>query len=164
MASPSWADSAVVQAGKYTWITYKEAYDTVIKVGASIRSLGVGKGGRCGIYGANCPEWVISMQACNAHGIYCVPLYDTLGAGAVEFILCHAEVEIAFIEEKKIGEVLKTFPNATKYLKTIVSFGKVNPEQKEKVEQNGVSIYSWEEFLQLVRFLFIDLARSRNVF
>lgn len=43
MASPSWADSAVVQAGKYTWITYKEAYDTVIKVGASIRSLGVGK-------------------------------------------------------------------------------------------------------------------------
>uniref|UniRef100_A0A0E0FR88 Long-chain-fatty-acid--CoA ligase n=1 Tax=Oryza nivara TaxID=4536 RepID=A0A0E0FR88_ORYNI len=137
------------KAGKYTWITYKEAYDTVIKVGASIRSLGVGKGGRCGIYGANCPEWVISMQACNAHGIYCVPLYDTLGAGAVEFILCHAEVEIAFIEEKKIGEVLKTFPNATKYLKTIVSFGKVNPEQKEKVEQNGVSIYSWEEFLQL---------------
>uniref|UniRef100_A0A0E0JMG7 Long-chain-fatty-acid--CoA ligase n=1 Tax=Oryza punctata TaxID=4537 RepID=A0A0E0JMG7_ORYPU len=137
------------KAGKYTWITYKEAYDTVIKVGASIRSLGVGKGGRCGIYGANCPEWVISMQACNAHGIYCVPLYDTLGAGAVEFILCHAEVEIAFIEEKKIGEVLKTFPNATKYLKTIVSFGKVNPEQKEKVEQNGVSIYSWEEFLKL---------------
>uniref|UniRef100_A0A0D9V466 Long-chain-fatty-acid--CoA ligase n=1 Tax=Leersia perrieri TaxID=77586 RepID=A0A0D9V466_9ORYZ len=137
------------KAGKYTWMTYKEAYDTVIKVGASIWSLGVGKGGRCGIYGANCPEWVISMQACNAHGIYCVPLYDTLGAGAVEFILCHAEVEIAFVEEKKIGEVLKTFPNATKYLKTIVSFGKVNHEQKEKVEQIGVSIYSWEEFLQL---------------
>ena len=28
-----------------------------------------------------------------------------LGAGAIEFILCHAEVEIAFVEEKKIGEV-----------------------------------------------------------
>lgn len=27
------------------------------------------------------------------------------GAGAVEFILCHAEVEIAFAEEKKMGEV-----------------------------------------------------------
>jgi len=25
-----------------------------------------------------------------------------VGAGAVEFILCHAEVEIAFAEEKKI--------------------------------------------------------------
>jgi hypothetical protein len=34
----------------------------------------------------------------------------------------------------------------------IVSFGKVNPEHKEKVEQNGLSIYSWEEFIQLVIF------------
>ena len=31
-----------------------------------------------------------------------------------------------------------------------MSFGKVNPEHKEKVEENGLSIYSWEEFLQLV--------------
>jgi hypothetical protein len=28
-----------------------------------------------------------------------------VGAGAVEFILCHAEVEIAFAEEKKIDLV-----------------------------------------------------------
>ncbi|OAY82753.1 Long chain acyl-CoA synthetase 4, partial [Ananas comosus] len=137
------------EAGKYVWLTYKEVYETVVKVGASIRSCGVQKGGRCGIYGANCPEWVISMEACNAHGIYCVPLYDTLGAGAVEFILCHAEVQIAFVEEKKIGEVLKTFPNSTKFLKTIVSFGNVNPEQKEEVGKHGLAIYSWDEFLLL---------------
>jgi len=40
-------------------------------------------------------------------------------------------------------------------LKAIVSFGKVDPGHKEKVEQNGLSIYSWEEFLQLVRFSFL---------
>lgn len=28
-----------------------------------------------------------------------------LGAGAVEFIICHAEIEVAFVEEKKIVEV-----------------------------------------------------------
>jgi long-chain acyl-CoA synthetase len=28
-----------------------------------------------------------------------------VGAGAVEFVLCHAEVQIAFVEEKKVGEV-----------------------------------------------------------
>uniref|UniRef100_A0A1D1YUB7 Long-chain-fatty-acid--CoA ligase n=2 Tax=Anthurium amnicola TaxID=1678845 RepID=A0A1D1YUB7_9ARAE len=135
------------KAGKYNWMSYKEVYDVVVKVGASIRSCGVEQGGRCGIYGANCPEWIISMQACNAHGIYCVPLYDTLGAGAVEFIICHAEVSIAFVEEKKIAEVLKTFPNSTKFLKTLVSFGKVTPEQKEEVEKFGLTIYSWDEFL-----------------
>jgi hypothetical protein len=31
------------QAGNYTWMTYKEVYDTVLKVGAAIRSCGVGK-------------------------------------------------------------------------------------------------------------------------
>ncbi|XP_025888334.1 long chain acyl-CoA synthetase 4-like isoform X2 [Solanum lycopersicum] len=89
------------------------------------------------------------MEACNAHGLYCVPLYDTLGAGAVEFIISHAEVAIAFVEEKKVPELLKTFPNAAKYLKTVVSFGEVTPQQKEEIEKFGVSLYSWDEFLQV---------------
>ncbi|KAJ6806986.1 long chain acyl-CoA synthetase 4-like [Iris pallida] len=135
--------------GKYVWMTYKQVYDIVMKVGASIRSCGVEKGGRCGIFGANSTEWVISMEACNAHGIYCVPLYDTLGAGTIEFVICHAEVQIVFVEEKKIGEVLKTFPNSTKFLKTIVSFGKVPSEQREEGEKFGLALYSWDEFLLL---------------
>ncbi|KAK4729369.1 hypothetical protein R3W88_022357 [Solanum pinnatisectum] len=135
--------------GKYVWKTYKEVYDIVIKVGNSIRNCGVEKGGKCGIFGANCTEWIISMEACNAHGLYCVPLYDTLGAGAVEFIISHAEVAIAFVEEKKVPELLKTFPNAAKYLKTVVSFGEVTPQQKDEIGKFGVSLYSWDEFLQV---------------
>ncbi|GAV65774.1 AMP-binding domain-containing protein [Cephalotus follicularis] len=137
------------KAGKYTWLTYKQVYDLVIKVGNSIRSCGVDEGGKCGIYGANSSEWIMSMEACNAHGLYCVPLYDTLGAGAIEFIICHSEVAIAFVEEKKIPELFKTFPNSTQYLKTIVSFGKVTSEQREEVKKYSLAIYSWDEFLQL---------------
>ncbi|XAR70180.1 Long-chain-fatty-acid--CoA ligase [Bertholletia excelsa] len=137
------------KAGKYVWLTYKEVHDLVMKVGNSIRSCGVKEGGKCGIYGANCPEWIMSMEACNAHGLFCVPLYDSLGAGAVEFIICHAEVTIAFVEEKKIPELLKTFPNSTKYLRTIVSFGNVTADQKEEVHKFGLAIYAWDEFLLL---------------
>ncbi|XP_047969300.1 long chain acyl-CoA synthetase 4-like [Salvia hispanica] len=135
--------------GKYLWMTYREVYNIVVKVGNSIRSIGIEQGGRCGIYGANSPEWIMSMEACNAHGLYCVPLYDTLGAGAIEFIICHAEVALAFVEEKKISELLKTFPGAASYLKTIVSFGKATPQQKEEAEKYGVTMYSWDEFLSL---------------
>lgn len=150
------------EPGKYVWQSYKEVYDIVIKVGNAMRSCGVEKGGRCGIYGANSAEWIMSMEACNAHGIHCVPFYDTLGANAVEFIICHAEVSIAFIEEKKIPEVLKTFPNTTEYLKTLVSFGKVPPEQREAVEKFGVVIYSWEEFLTLGDGKQFDLQESEK--
>ncbi|CDP12153.1 unnamed protein product [Coffea canephora] len=148
--------------GKYVWQTYKEVYDLVVKVGNSIRSCGIEEGGRCGIYGANCAEWIMSMEACNAHGLHCVPLYDTLGAGAVEFIICHAEVTIAFVEEKKIPELLKTFPNATKYLKTIVSFGKVTSQQKDEIEKFGVVVYAWDEFLLLGENKNYDLPLKRK--
>ncbi|XP_050227208.1 long chain acyl-CoA synthetase 4-like [Mercurialis annua] len=137
------------KAGKYVWQTYKEVYDLVIKVGNAIRSCGVNQGEKCGIYGANCAEWIMSMEACNAHGLYCVPLYDTLGANAVEYIICHSEVSIVFVEEKKISELLKTFPNAAQYIKTIVSFGIIAPEQREELVKFGVAAYSWEEFLKL---------------
>ncbi|XP_077226588.1 long chain acyl-CoA synthetase 4-like [Tasmannia lanceolata] len=150
------------KAGKYVWLTYKEVYDKVVKVGLSIRSCGVEQGGRCGIYGVNCPEWIMSMEACNAHGIYCVPLYDTLGAGAVEYIICHAEVSIVFVEEKKIHEVLKTFPNTTNFLRTIVSFGKVTPEQREETGKFGLALYSWDEFLLLGDDKQFDLPMSKQ--
>lgn len=137
------------KAGKYVWQTYEEVYALVVKLGNAMRSCGFGEGDKCGIYGANSSEWIMSMQACNAHGLYCVPLYDTLGAGAVEFIINHAEVSIAFVEENKISELLKTFPSTTKYVRTIVSFGNVSTEERETVEKSDSKIYTWEEFLQL---------------
>ncbi|KAF7106775.1 hypothetical protein CFC21_107487 [Triticum aestivum] len=135
------------KAGDYAWMTYREVCDVVIKLAASMSNSGVKQGERAGIYGANCPEWIISMEACNALGVCCVPLYDTLGANAVEFITCHAELLIAFVEEKKIGELLKTCHATSKYLKTIVSFGGVTNDQKEEAKNHGLSIFSWEEFL-----------------
>ncbi|KAL1222586.1 Long chain acyl-CoA synthetase 4 [Cardamine amara subsp. amara] len=135
--------------GKYVWQTYQQVYDIVIKLGNSLRSCGVKGEAKCGIYGANSPEWIISMEACNAHGLYCVPLYDTLGAGAVEFIICHSEVSIVFVEETKISELFKTCPKSTEYMKTVVSFGGVTLEQKDQAENFGLVIYAWDEFLKL---------------
>ncbi|KAF8698195.1 hypothetical protein HU200_035714 [Digitaria exilis] len=135
------------KAGEYTWLTYQEVYDVVMKLAASITKSGIKQGECCGIYGANCPEWIISMEACNALGVCCVPLYDSLGAGAVEFTICHAEIQIVFVEEKKIGELLKTCHTTSKYLKTIISFGGVTNDHKDEAKNHGLSIFSWEEFL-----------------
>uniref|UniRef100_A0A7N1A5R4 Long-chain-fatty-acid--CoA ligase n=1 Tax=Kalanchoe fedtschenkoi TaxID=63787 RepID=A0A7N1A5R4_KALFE len=150
------------KAGKYEWQTYKQVYDTVMKVGNAIRSCGIEPGGRCGIYGSNSAEWIMSMEACNAHGMYCVPLYDTLGAGAVEFIICHAEVKIVFVEEKKIPELMKALPNATDNLRTLVSFGKISPEQREEIGKLGLAVYAWDEFVQLGEGKQFDLPATKK--
>ncbi|KAG5526555.1 hypothetical protein RHGRI_032735 [Rhododendron griersonianum] len=139
------------KAGPYVWITYGEAYDSALSIGSAIRSRGVNPGDRCGIYGSNCPEWIISMEACNSHAITYVPLYDTLGPNAVEFIINHAEVSIAFIQENKIPAVLTCLPKCSSYLKTIVSFGEISGIQKKEAEDLGVSCFSWKEFALLGR-------------
>ncbi|KAL5562569.1 hypothetical protein UlMin_032316 [Ulmus minor] len=138
-------------AGPYVWLTYQEVYDAVIKMGSAIRSCGINPGDRCGIYGSNCPEWIIAMQACYGHGITYVPLYDTLGPNAVEFIVNHAEVSLAFVQENKIPAILSCLPNCSTLLKTIVSFANVSSTQKKEAEELGVSCFSWEEFSQLGR-------------
>jgi len=136
-------------AGAYEWQSYQQVYDTVIKLGAAMRHVGVNPKGRCGIYGMNCPEWLTSMEACNAHSIVCVPLYDTLGLKAVEYIANHAEISIAIVQEAKLPLMIESLPNCTTSLKTVVSFGGVKAEQKSKAEESNVALYTWEEFLNL---------------
>ncbi|CAI5533048.1 unnamed protein product, partial [Closterium sp. Naga37s-1] len=56
------------------------------------------KNAKVGIYGINSPEWFMAMEACNCQSMQCVPLYDTLGAEAVSFILNHAEVALVVVQ------------------------------------------------------------------
>ncbi|XP_078430538.1 long-chain acyl-CoA synthetase 2 [Wolffia australiana] len=136
-------------AGQYAWQTYEQVYDEAIQVGSAMRERLVNPGDRCGIYGTNCPKWVIAMEACNSHGICYVPLYDTLGAHAVEFIINHAEVSIAFVQESKLSSILACLPKCSSHLKTIVSFGEVSQAQEKEASQLGVSCFSWKEFSSL---------------
>ncbi|XP_020099651.1 long chain acyl-CoA synthetase 2 [Ananas comosus] len=135
------------KVGTYVWQTYEEVYHKVMKIGSCMRSCGINPGDRCGIYGSNCPEWVIAMEACTSQGIVYVPLYDTLGANAVEFIIGHAEISTAFVQEIKIPSILACLPRCGAHLKTIVSFGGVTSAQKEEAGQWGTSCFSWEEFI-----------------
>ncbi|KAK7407748.1 hypothetical protein VNO78_09798 [Psophocarpus tetragonolobus] len=132
----------------YAWLTYQEVYDAAMKMGSAMSRRGVNPGDRCGIYGSNCPEWIIAMEACNSCAVSYVPLYDTLGPNAVEFIINHAEVSIAFVQEKKIPSILSCLARCSSNLKTVVSFGSVSAAQKKEAEELGASCFSWEEFLQ----------------
>ncbi|KAL4337777.1 hypothetical protein AHAS_Ahas12G0144100 [Arachis hypogaea] len=98
------------------------------------------------------------IQACNSHSVTYVPLYDTLGPNAVEFIINHAQVSIAFVQENNIPSILSCLGQCSSNLITIVSFGNVSTVQKKEAEEHGTSCFSWEEFLQLdVRYLIEDV-------
>lgn len=135
--------------GPYLWKSYKEIYDEVLQAGSALQKLGVQPGSRVGIYGANCPQWIVAMQACNGYSLVCVPLYDTLGAGAVDYIIDHAEIDVVFIQDKKIKEILSPNCKSAKRLKALVAFTSATTEQTKEADQIGIKMYAWNDFLKV---------------
>ena len=52
-----------------------------------------------------------------------MPLYDSLGENAVEYILNHSESAIVFVSVDKLPTLLKALPAVHKELKTLVYWG-----------------------------------------
>ncbi|RHN49040.1 putative long-chain-fatty-acid--CoA ligase [Medicago truncatula] len=73
-----WREFVDGKFGSYVWKTYKQVYDEVMHIGSALRASGAQHGSRIGVYGSNCPQWIVAMEACCAHSLVCVPLYDTL--------------------------------------------------------------------------------------
>ncbi|XP_057439188.1 long chain acyl-CoA synthetase 1-like [Lotus japonicus] len=142
-----WREFVDGKFGPYVWKTYKEVYDEVLHIGSALRACGAEPGSRIGVYGSNCPQWIVAMEACCAHSLVCVPLYDTLGAGAVNFIVDHAEVDFVFVQDKKVMQLLNPDCKSVQRLKAMVCFTSITNEEKDKANSIGIKLYSWKEFL-----------------
>ncbi|XP_074316000.1 long chain acyl-CoA synthetase 1-like [Silene latifolia] len=144
-----WRELVHDKWGPYVWKTYKEVYQDVLDIGSALRACGAQPGARIGIYGANCPQWIVAMEACNAQSLICVPLYDTLGPTAIDFILEHAEIDYVFVHPKKFGELLSPDCFSSRRLKSVVCFTSFATEENKKARDVGIQTYSWNQFLQM---------------
>ncbi|KAL3648132.1 Long-chain-fatty-acid--CoA ligase 2 (Long-chain acyl-CoA synthetase 2) (Fatty acid activator 2) [Castilleja foliolosa] len=145
-----WRELVNGKWGPYIWKTYKQVYEETLHAGSALRKHGFAPGARVGIYGSNCPQWIVAMEACNAHSLICVPLYDTLGPGAVNYILDHAEIDVVFVQDKKVKELLNPECSHAQRLKQIICFTSLTEEQQEKAATIGIEkTYSWKEFLNM---------------
>lgn len=137
--------------GAYVWLTYKETAARSADIASAMAAVGVGPHGRAGVYGANCPDWMIAMQACNRMTIYCVPLYDSLGENAIEYILHHSESTIVFTQSEKFGMLAKALTHVKDQVKTVVYWGAGDAAAAAATKELGMTVYSFDEFLDLGR-------------
>ena len=84
-----------------------QAEEAAAKLASAAKKLGVERNARVGIFGQNSPEWMMAMQACNRQAFTCVPLYDTLGENAIEYICNHAEISLIFTADNKLAALNK---------------------------------------------------------
>ncbi|KAL6779688.1 LCS2 [Auxenochlorella protothecoides x Auxenochlorella symbiontica] len=133
----------------YSWRTYSQTAREVAAVGSALVSAGLAPGGRVGVYGPNAPEWMITMQACNRQGFYCVPLYDTLGESAVEYIVKHAEVTAVAVLGSKLGALAASLPALRDRVRTVVYWDEADAATLRRVADLGIAVHAFHEFVAL---------------
>ncbi|KAG2439883.1 hypothetical protein HYH02_010513 [Chlamydomonas schloesseri] len=137
------------EVGAYVFKTYKEIHTEVANVASALRALGVNPAQRVGVFGANCPEWMVAMQACNRMSMHCVPLYDSLGENAIEYIVNHSEAVAAFVSTEKLPALAKALPKTKATLKVVVYWGPGNEAAAKAAKDLGYVVHSFAELLAL---------------
>eukprot|EP00618_Florenciella_parvula_P031532 CAMPEP_0119467888 /NCGR_PEP_ID=MMETSP1344-20130328/1878_1 /TAXON_ID=236787 /ORGANISM="Florenciella parvula, Strain CCMP2471" /LENGTH=682 /DNA_ID=CAMNT_0007500301 /DNA_START=61 /DNA_END=2109 /DNA_ORIENTATION=+ len=92
------------------------------------------------VYAKNRPEWVIAEHACYALGAATVPLYDTLGADTVEYILNQtASPAVICGSAAEVANVLKV-KSQCPFLRTIISMDPLRSDHASLSNQAGVTL------------------------
>ncbi|VAI29820.1 unnamed protein product [Triticum turgidum subsp. durum] len=100
------------------------------------------QGARIGLYFINRPEWIIVDHACAAYSYVSVPLYDTLGPDAVQFIVNHATVEAIFCVPQTLSTLL-SFLTQMPCVRLIVVVGGDNANMPSATAAAGVEIITY---------------------
>uniref|UniRef100_A0A8C9JN64 Long-chain-fatty-acid--CoA ligase n=1 Tax=Panthera tigris altaica TaxID=74533 RepID=A0A8C9JN64_PANTA len=139
----------------YEWLSYKEVADMSECVGSALIQKGfkTSPDQYIGIFSQNRPEWVIIEQGCFAYSMVSVPLYDTLGAEAITYIVNKAELSLVFVDKpEKANTLLEGVENKlTPGLKTIVVMDSYGIDLLERGKRCGVEIISLKAMEDLGR-------------
>ncbi|MBC2710298.1 MAG: long-chain fatty acid--CoA ligase [Desulfosarcina sp.] len=109
------------RSGRWDSATWNQYYDRSRAVGLGLAALGVEKGDRVALLSENRLEWLYTDMGTLGIGACLVPIYTTLTADEVAYIVGNAEVKILVVEDLVQAE--KALYAADKYpaLKTIVA-------------------------------------------
>lgn len=130
-------------------ISYREVFADVKAVAGGLRAVGVEPGERAAILSENRPEWALADFGCLCAGVVDVPIYATLTAPQIQYILNDSEARAIFLSTaEQLEKVLEIRPDCAA-LETIVVF---DPPQDVP---DGV--IGWDGFLELGRTAMKDV-------
>ena len=77
--------------------TFKKAGDEARRIATAIKGFGLPPKSKVALLSSNCAHWVMADLAIMMSGNTCVPIYPTLGADTIEYILGHSEAKAIII-------------------------------------------------------------------
>ena len=114
------------QGGKWIPISTAEFMDRVKSVSCALEGLGVKQGGRVALLSENRPEWAIVDFACQCYGAVLVPIFPTMVAEQVAYLMKDSGTTIAFAstseQAAKILAAKEASPEVKQALKHVIVF------------------------------------------
>uniref|UniRef100_A0A7M4EVT5 Long-chain-fatty-acid--CoA ligase n=1 Tax=Crocodylus porosus TaxID=8502 RepID=A0A7M4EVT5_CROPO len=133
----------------YQWLSYKEVAERAEALGSGLLQQGCKPSTSqfIGVFAQNRPEWIISELACYTYSMVVVPLYDTLGPGAIRYIINTADISTVICDKPDKARVLLDHveKRETPGLKSIILMDPFEKDLKERGKKCGVSIQSMQE-------------------
>ncbi|XP_078202617.1 long-chain-fatty-acid--CoA ligase 5 isoform X2 [Callithrix jacchus] len=130
----------------YRWLSYKQVSDRAEYLGSYL----LHKGHKpspdqfVGIFAQNRPEWIMSELACYTYSMVAVPLYDTLGAEAIIYIVNKADIATVICDTPQKASVLieNVEKGLTPGLKVVILMDPFDDDLKQRGEKSGIEILS----------------------
>lgn len=91
-------------------------------IALGLYSLGLRHGDKIALMSANCPEWTLTDAGCQFSGVVDVPVYTTLNAHQVEYILRDSGAQVLFLQNKDFLNNLQAIQPQLQQLKKLVFF------------------------------------------
>ena len=93
--------------GKVVEYTWGRAVDEARRMASYLKSLNLPEKSRVGLISKNCAQWIMTDWAIWMAGHISVPLYPTLNADTVNYILNHAECDVLFVGKLDDWDMMK---------------------------------------------------------
>ena len=129
--------------GKWEKVTWSEYYDRARSVGLGLYSLGIKKGDMVSILSENRLEWVYTDMGMLGLGAVVVPIYTTLVAEEVKYIVENSESKVLFVENKMQMEKALSFIDEVDALEKIIVFN------KNDAKNSHPSVISFDELISM---------------
>ncbi|CAM5132723.1 unnamed protein product [Eretmochelys imbricata] len=133
----------------YQWLSYKEVFERAEALGSGLLQQGCKQTTSqfIGIFAQNRPEWIISELGCYTYSMVVVPLYDTLGHGAIRYIINTADISTVICDKPEKARILLDHVEKREMpsLKSIILMDPFEKDLKERGQRCGVQVQSMQE-------------------
>ncbi|QNA45036.1 AMP-dependent synthetase/ligase [Lacibacter sediminis] len=116
---------------KYSTAEVKELVDRLaaglLHLGISGNDMSVEKRDKIALISNNRPEWMMLDLAVQKTGAVLVPIYPTLAANELEFVLNDAEVKLVFVSDTELYQKVQSVRDKVPSIKAVFTFDYIQP-------------------------------------